>query len=302
MVKSKNQYTLHLMLLIPVILVLIYAYLPMVGILMAFQNYVPSKEGFFYALFHNEWVGLDIFKLMFSLPDTGEVIWNTIFISFMKIVAKIIFPLIFALLLNEIVNKTFKKLVQTITFIPFFLSWVVLGGILLQIFSPRTGIVNDMIVFFGGEPIYFWGDPKLFPYMIVLTDLWKDIGYNTIIFLAALTAIDPTFYEAAIMDGAGRWKQTIYLTIPNISSIVALVGILSLGSIMSAGLDQILMLYGPSVYSTGDVIDTYTYRMGLGTGQYSLATAVGLFKSVVSLILITSANWLATKYTEYRIF
>nr|WP_281814266.1 ABC transporter permease subunit [Vallitalea longa] len=290
------------MMLIPVILVVIYCYGPMLGILIAFQDYVPSTKGFFYSLINGKWIGFDMFRYIFKMPDFVSILWNTFFIATMKIIAKIIFPLIFALLLNEVRKSWFKKSVQTITFLPYFLSWVILGGILLEIFSPRTGIINTIIGYFGFEPKYFFGDPKIFPYMLVLTDLWKDIGFNTIIILAALTSIDPTLYEAAAIDGAGRLKQTLHITLPGISSIIVLIAILGLGNIMNAGFDQIFVLYGPSVYSTGDIIDTYTYRMGINNGQFSLATAVGLFKSVVSFVMLTVSYWIANKYSDYRIF
>ncbi|GMQ59874.1 ABC transporter permease subunit [Vallitalea sediminicola] len=300
--KFKRQLPLHLMIFIPVILVIIYCYGPMLGILIAFQDYVPSTKGFFYSLINGKWIGLDMFKYIFKMPDFPSIVWNTFFIASMKIIAKIIFPLIFALLLNEVKKSWFKKSVQTITFLPYFLSWVILGGMLLEIFSPRTGIVNQIIGCFGIEAKYFFGNPKTFPYMLVLTDLWKDIGFNTIILLAALTSINPTLYEAAAIDGAGRLKQTIHITLPGISSIVVLIAILGLGNIMNAGFDQIFVLYGPSVYSSGDIVDTYTYRMGINNGQFSLATAVGLFKSVVSFVMLTISYWIANKYSDYRIF
>lgn len=300
--KLKQEIPLHIMLIIPLALIIVYCYGPMLGLVMAFQKFVPSNKGFFSSIFNSEWVGLEQFKLMFLLPDTASILWNTIFIATMKIVAKIIFPLVFALLLNEITKSWYKKAVQTITFLPYFLSWVILGGILLEIFSPRTGAVNNLLGVFGVEPIYFFGLPKAFPYMLVITDLWKEIGFNTIIFLAALTSIDPSFYEAAVVDGAGRWKQTIYITIPSVTSMVILVTILGLGNIMNAGFDQVFMLLNPAVYSTGDIIDVYTYRLGIQDGQYSLSTAVGLLKSVVSLLLITLSNFIANRYSNYRVF
>lgn len=290
------------MLIIPLIIVAIYSYGPMLGIIIAFQDFVPTNKGFFYSIFNSTWIGFEQFKMMFALPDTSSILWNTIFIATMKIIAKIIFPLIFALLLNEITKSWYKKAVQTITFLPYFLSWVILGGILLEIFSPTSGVVNSVIKNFGMEPIYFFGIPKTFPFMLVLTDLWKEIGFNTIIFLAALTGIDPSFYEAAVVDGAGRWKQTLYITLPSVTPMVILVTILGLGNVMNAGFDQVFMLLNASVFSTGDIIDTYTYRLGIQNGEYSLATAVGLLKSVVSFILIASSNFIINKFTSYRVF
>ena len=287
---------LHLMLLVPVIITIIYKYGPMMGLLMAFEDYIPSKKGFFFSLFKSStWVGLDWFHYIFRMPDFSLIVRNTIVIAFGKLVAKIVFPLIFALLLNEVIHTKFKRLVQSITFIPYFLSWVVLGSILLQIFSPRTGIVTQILEHFGVEGFYLFGTPALFQPALIVTDLWKEIGYNTIIFLAALTSIDPGLYEAAAIDGAGRFKQVIYISIPSLMGMVLLLMLLGIGSIMSAGFDQVYMLYSPAVYSTGDIIDTYSFRMGIQGGQYSLAAAVGLFKSVVSFILMVTANLVTSK-------
>ena len=300
--KLKQQLPLHLMLLVPVILLIVYYYGPMVGLTMAFQRYIPSNNGFFKAMFNSEWVGLEHFNYMINMPDVPLVVWNTLFIAVMKIVAKIIFPLIFAILLNEVRKSWFRKSVQTITFLPYFLSWVILGGILLDIFSPRAGIVNMVLKNFNIDPVYFFGSAKAFPYMLVATDLWKELGFNTIIFLAALTAIDPSLLEAAAIDGASRFKQITSIIVPSIKGMIILVGILGLGNIMNAGFDQVFMLYNPMVYCSGDIIDTYTYRMGMENGQYSLATAVGLFKSVISFIIVTVSYKLANKYSGYRIF
>ena len=301
--RKKHNRTLHLMLLMPVILVIIYNYGPMLGLLMAFQDYIPSTRGFFYSLFFNaNWVGLDLFRYILGMPDFALTVRNTMLISFLKLIAKIAVPLIFAILLNEVVHNRFKRMVQSITFIPYFLSWVVLGSILLQIFSPQSGIVNTLLQNFGIEDFYFFGTPSMFPTALMLTDLWKDIGYNTIIFLATLTAIDPGIYEAASIDGAGKFRQVINITIPSMMGMIILLTVLGVGNIMNAGFDQVFMLYSPAVYSTGDIIDTYSYRMGIQAGQYSLATAVGLFKSVVSFVLMTVSYFMARKFTNYRIF
>lgn len=290
------------MLILPVFLVFIFNYGPMFGLFVAFQDYVPTNKGMLYSLFKGDWIGLDMFRYMFMLPDFFQVLRNTVFIALMKIIVKIVFPLMLALMLNEVSSRWFKKSVQTVTFLPFFLSWVILGGILLQVFSPRGGIINDLLLGIGLEKIYFFGDPEIFPFMLVITDLWKDVGFNTIILLAALTGIDPTLYEAAAIDGAGRLKQTRHITLPSIMGMVVLLSILSMGNILNAGMDQVLMLYGPSVYETGDIIDTYVYRMGLKNGQFVLATAMGLFKSLISLFVMVISYALANKYTNYRIF
>ena len=293
---------LHLMLLIPVILTIIYKYGPMLGLTMAFEDYIPSRKGFFHSLFvSSPWVGLDWFEYILKMPDFSQIIRNTVVISFGKLIAKIVFPLIFALLLNEVIHTKFKRFVQSITFVPYFLSWVILGSILLQIFSPRTGVVNQFLSIFGVENFYFFGTPEIFQPAMIITDLWKEIGYNTIIFLAALTAIDPGLYEAAAIDGAGRLKQILYISIPSLTGMALLLALLGIGSIMSAGFDKVYMLYSPAVYSTGDIIDTYSFRMGIQGGQYSLAAAVGLFKSVVSFVLMASVNFIATKINGHSI-
>jgi putative aldouronate transport system permease protein len=297
-----REIPLFVMLLLPVAITLIYAYLPMLGIVMAFQDYVANIHGFIYSLLHSRFVGLDIFKEMLNSSDALGVIWNTLFMATMKIVLKILGPLILALLLNEVTRSWYKRLITTVTYLPFFLSWVVMGTVLLRFFSPQDGAFNTLVVALGGQPTFFFGTASQFPYAIVLSDLWKEGGYNTIIFLAALTAVDMEQYEAAVLDGAGRWMQTLHVTLPSIAAIIVLVSILSLGNILNAGFDQIFNLYSPSVYSTGDIIDTYAFRRGIKDGQFNIATAVGLFKSVVTMVMIGLSYWLAKKFTNYRIF
>jgi putative aldouronate transport system permease protein len=295
--KKSQQIPLHIMVIPGVVLMFIFHYLPMFGIIMAFQKFVPAK-GFF----KSKWVGLDNFQYVFNLPNVGSVIWNTVFISIMKIIAGLIVPIVFALLLNEIRRDFYKRTVQTIIYFPYFLSWVILGGILIDVLSPTSGLVNQLLGVFGIEPVYFLGDEKWFPYTLVITNTWKSFGYDTIIYLAALTSIDMALYEAAYVDGAGRWRQTLYVTLPGILPIITLMTVLSLGNILNAGFDQVINLYSPQVYSTGDILDTLVYRIGMLDAQFSVATAVGLFKSVISLFLILISNKLAGKYAGYRIF
>jgi len=268
---------LHMMLLPGVILLLIYSYGPMLGLIMAFQKFNPTL-GFI----GSKLVGLDNFIYVFNLPHTFRVLWNTVFISFVKIVLGIIVPVGFALLLNEVSNKKYKKSIQTIIYLPFFLSWVVLGGIIKDILSPSTGIVNLFLGLFGIESIYFIANPTAFPWILIITNLWKEFGYGTVVYLASLTSIDPTLYEAATVDGAGRWKQTVHITIPGITPIIVMMTVLSLGNVLNAGFEQVFNLYSPVVYRTGDIIDTYVFRVGLEQAQFSVGAAVGLFKSVVS--------------------
>ncbi|MBB3905870.1 ABC transporter permease [Anoxybacteroides rupiense] len=295
--KWRGTWQLHAMLLPAIVIVFIFQYIPMVGLVMAFQDYEP-----WLGFLHSPWVGLEHFKTMFEYEDARQVIWNTFVISTLKIIFNLGVPLAFALLLNEIYVVKFKRTVQTIVYLPHFLSWVILGGILIDMLSPEGGMVNRMLSLFGMDSIFFLGDNDWFRTVVVVTDVWKECGFNTIVFLAALTSINPSLYEAAIVDGANRWQQTIYITLPSMLPIIIVVGTLSLGNILNAGFDQILNLYNPLVYKTGDIIDTYVYRVGLLNGDFSYATAVGLFKSIISFMLVVTGYRLAYKYANYKIF
>ena len=288
---------LHLLLLPGLIIVLIFQYIPIFGIVMAFENYIPTK-----GIFGSKWVGMNNFEFIFSLPDTKEVIWNTFYIASMKIVAGIVVPVVTALMLNEIIKPLLRRGIQTLIYIPHFLSWVILGGILVDLLSPSQGLVNQVISFFGLEPIFFLGDNRWFPITLVISNEWKEFGFSTIVYLAALTSISPTLYEAAVIDGAGHWRRMWHVTLPGMRPIIILLATLSMGQILNAGFEQVFVLYSPQVYASGDIIDTMVYRMGLLNAQYSLATAVGLFKSAVSLVLIGVSYWLAYRLANYRIF
>lgn len=287
------------MLLPMLLLVLVYSYIPMLGNIIAFQKFVPSL-----GVLNSKWIGLDNFRYVFNLPSTAQVIYNTIIIASMKIVASLIIPTIIALLLNEINRKLFwvKKSVQTLIYLPHFISWVLLSGIIIDILSPRTGIINKVITLFGFEPIYFLTSNSWFRFVMVSTDVWKEFGFSTIIFLAAITSIDPTLYEAASIDGAKRLRQTWHITLPGMKPIILLMAILSLGNILNAGFDQIFNLYNPLVYETGDILDTLIYRTGIVNAQYGVATAIGIFKSMVGCFLISISYWFAYKFSDYRIF
>jgi putative aldouronate transport system permease protein len=295
--KIKQQLPMHMMLLPCVVLVLMFCYYPMLGIVIAFENFNPVK-GFF----HSKFVGWKNFEYVLNMPDTYRVIWNTVFISFMKIVIGLLVPIFFAILLDLVRKNYFKRTVQTIIYIPYFLSWVILSGILIDILSPNEGVVNNLIKALGGQPIFFLADPKSFPFVLVITDVWKNFGYSTIIYLAAITSIDPALYEASFMDGANRFKQVLYVTLPGITPIIILMATLSLGNVLNAGFEQVFNLYSPVVYSTGDILDTFVYRIGLVNNQYGVATAVGLFKSVISFLFIMVGYRLADKFADYRVF
>lgn len=293
----KMEIPLHIMIMPGLLFVLVFSYGPMAGVSIAFQQFMLGK-----GMFGSEWIGLANFEYVYSLPDTMRVIRNTVVISVMKIVAGQIAPIVTALLLNEVRKKLFKRTVQTMIYLPNFLSWVILSGILLEILSPTTGIVNDLLAWLGFERIFFLGRADWFPAVMVISDVWKEFGFNTIVYLAALAGINPVLYEAAVIDGANRWRQTWHVTLPGMTPIIVLLATLSLGQVLNAGFDQIFNLYSPTVYETGDIIDTYVYRLGLANGQFGVATAVGLFKSVISLGLISLSYFLAYRFANYRIF
>ncbi len=292
-----SQLPFHLMLLPGVILVLIFSYGPMVGILIAFQKFIPAK-----GIFHSDWVGLRNFEYIIHLPDTFQVLLNTVYIALMKIIAGQVVPIIVALLLNEFRKERIKRGIQTLIYLPHFMSWVILSGIMIEVLSPESGILNLALTRLGIDPIFFLGNNQWFPYVLVISDVWKEFGFSTIVYLAALTSIDPTQYEAALMDGANRWRQTWHVTLPGMRPIIVLLATLSLGNVLNAGFDQVFNLYSPIVYQSGDIIDTFVYRIGLINAQFGPATAIGLFKSVVSFIFISTAYFLAYRLTNYRIF
>jgi len=292
----KKEIPLHIMLIPAVVVCLIYSYGPMFGIVMAFQDFQP-----YLGFFKSEWVGWENFKYIFNLPDFGQIFYNTLLIATSKVVLGLVVPLILALLLNEVRKQLFSRLIQTSVFLPYFLSWAVLGGVIFEIFS-FNGPINSILEFFNIDKIMFMGSNGWFRSIIIGSDVWKGMGYNMIIFLAAIVGINQSLYEAAEVDGATRWKQMLHITLPGMLPIIVLLATLSIGGILNAGFDQILILYNPTVYEGADVIDTFVYRLGLFDQQYAPAAAVGLFKSVISLGLVGLSYFLAYKYTDYRIF
>lgn len=293
----RRELPFHLMLLPAVILVGIFSYGPMVGIVMAFQKFSPTK-----GIFGSKFIGLDNFRYLLNIPDIDKVVFNTFFIAGMKLALGVIVPMLVAILLNEIRIPAVKKVIQTMVYFPHFLSWVILSGIFIDILSPSSGIVNEFITMLGFEPIFFLGDPDVFPYTMALTETWKEFGFGTIVYLATISGIDPALYEAAEVDGAGRWQQTIHITLTALLPMGALMLILNLGGVLNLSFEQIYNLYSPQVYSTGDILDTLVYRLGMVDAQYGVATAVGLFKSMVSLVLVSFSYWFAGKVSGYRAF
>ena len=287
---------LSLMLLPVIIYYIVFHYAPMYGVIIAFKNYSFSR-----GIIGSPWAGLANFKRMFASASFFEVFRNTLLISFYKLITGFPAPVVFAILLNELKNAKFKKTVQTISYLPHFLSWVILGGMFIQLLA-LSGPVNIMLSKHGISPVYFLGDVKYFRSVLVVTSLWKSIGWGSIIYLAALTGIDPQLYEAAKIDGAGKFKQILHVTLPALVPVITIMFIFSVGSIINDDFDQIFNLYNEAVYSVGDVISTYNYRIGLLNSEYSYSTAVGLFKNIISVVLIVSTNFIAKKYNDYGIW
>ena len=286
-----------LLMLVPgVVLTAIFSYGPIYGIVMAFQDYNPGL-GFS----RSPWVGMENFKLIFQQAQFLNTIRNTFFISIFKIIFGQTASVIFALQLNEIRQNGPKRVFQTIVYIPNFGSWVIMAGILLNLLAT-DGIVNQVLKALGGKPIQFISNRDVFPWTLIFTDMWKTFGFGTVVYLATMTSIDPELYESAVIDGAGRWRQTFSITLPLLVPIIILMTVLALGNVLSAGFDQVYNLYSPAVYPTGDIIDTYVYRLGLQNGKYAIGTAVGLFKSVVSSVLISTSLIISYKFAGYRVF
>ncbi len=296
--RLKRELPLHLMLIAPLLVIVIFSYVPMAGIVIAFQRFIPAR-----GLFGDQqWVGFDNFTYVFQLPSVSRALKNTIVIAFLKIVFGQLTPIAFALLINELVNLKLKKAIQTSIYLPHFLSWVILAGVLIDILSPRYGLLNRLLGSFGVEPIFFLGDNDWFQFTMVVTHVWKEFGFGTIIYLAAITTIDPQQYEAAHIDGASRWRQMWHITLPGMTMIIVLIAVLNLGDVLNAGFEQIFNLYSPQTYESGDILDTLIYRLGLIEAQFGPSTAIGLFKSVVSLLFISVSYVLAYRLADYRVF
>ncbi len=295
--QTRRQLPLDVMVLVPLLVLIVFSYVPMAGIVIAFQKFIPAK-----GLFGDQkWIGLDNFTYIANLPHAARAVRNSLIIASLKIVFGLVVPIVVALLLNEIRIRGLRRAIQTVIYLPHFLSWVILAGVLIDILSPSRGFVNEMLTAVGFEPIFFLADPGWFRVMNIVSHVWKEFGFGTIIYLAAITTIDPGFYEAAVMDGA-RLRQMWHITIPGMAMVIILIAALNLGSVLSTGFEQILNLYNPLVYETGDIIDTLVYRTGIIEAQYGPATAVGLFQSVVALILISASYYLAYRFANYRIF
>lgn len=299
--KKKNEtlhqflknYQLYLLLILPLMYFLLFRYVPMAGSVIAFRRYVPGGS-----IFGEKWVGLRYFKMFINDPGFWNVFKNTVVLSVLNLIIGFPFPVIFALLLNEVNNIVTKRVVQTISYLPRFFSTVVVVEIIVVLLNPTNGIVNRLIEHFGHASIYFTSTSAYFRPIYIVSDLWQFLGWNSILYIAALTNVDPQLYEAAEIDGAGRWKQTLNVTIPGIMPTIIITFILAVGHIMSLGFEKILLLYSPSIYDVADVIQTMTYRLGIVGNSYSYASAIGLFQALINLALIWAVNALARKVGE----
>ena len=288
----QRNYQAYLMVLPSIVLIFIFCYSPMYGVLMAFENYRPQL-----GVLGSEWVGLYHFKDFFTSPHSLNVLRNTVVISVYSLLVGFPFPIILALLLNEVRCQAYKRTVQTISYMPYFISNVVICG-MLKSFLAYDGLFNQIGAVFGMAPKSFLSNPALFPSVIVFSDLWQSIGWNSIIYMAALAGIDPDLYEAAHIDGCGRLRQIWHITLPGIVPTMVTLLILSIGGLLSANSDKILLLYSPLTYETGDVIGTFVYRRGIKGGDFSYSTAVSLFQTVINFLLLIFANWFSNKTTE----
>lgn len=285
------------LLAIPILLYfIVFNYIPMAGILMAFENYSP-KKGFF----HSAWVGLKHFQDFFGSYYFERLIGNTFAISGLSILFAFPAPIILALMLNEIVTKWFKKTVQTMSYLPYFVSVVVICG-LIKSFCDTNGVITNLAVSLGAVRRNLLSDPAMFRPIYIISDIWSGIGFGSIIYLAALSSVDQELYEAAVLDGAGRWMQTWHVTLPGISSTIIIMLIMRMGSIFSVGFEKIILLYNPLTYETADVISSFTYRKGLIENNYGYSTAVGLFNSVVNFVMLLISNWIARRFSETSLF
>jgi putative aldouronate transport system permease protein len=303
-INIQNYGFFYLFLLPGILAILIFSYTPMLGIVIAFKDYdIFGGTNPIDAIISSEWVGLKHFKTLFGLPEVIKVFKNTIVISTYKIVFLFPLPIIVAIMINELKNIYYKKTVQTLLYLPHFLSWVVITALFMQLLGAY-GILNNWLQNIGliEKPISFFGNNDTFRSLIVISAGWKETGWNAIVYLAAITGINPQLYEAAKMDGANKFQQISYITIPSIMNTIAMLFILRLGAILDAGFDQIFNMYNAAVYDKGDIISTYVYRYGIGQMQYSFSTAVGLFNSSIALILILSGNYISRRFFKKGIW
>ena len=290
-ISMKKNTTLYIFLILPIIYFAVFKYIPMFGNIIAFRKYVPGQS-----YFGVSWEGFRYFEMFLKDEAFWNAFKNTVVLSGISLLICFPIPIIFSLLLNELMQKKFKKVVQSVTIIPRFLSVVVVVAMMNALLSPSTGIVNRIIKYFGGEAIYFMNDPFWFRIIYICSELWQFVGWNSIIYMAVLSSADQEQYEAAMVDGAGKIKQAIHITLPIMLPTIAINLIISLGNILNIGFEKVLLMYTPTTYETADIIQTFVYRIGLMSANYSYGTAVGLFQGVISLTLL----WMANRITNKR--
>ena len=293
----KRHKDIYILMFIPIIYFIIFKYVPMLNGQIAFKDFKPRL-----GVWGSPWAGLKYFKEFFSSYYFWELIRNTVGYSFGKLILSVPLSIILAVVLFESHRETLRKIVQTLTYLPHFLSWVIMYGILLSLLAPGDGVINDLVKLCGGEPIDFLTNTKCFPWIVLLSDAWKEMGWGAIIFIAALMGIDPSLYEAAMVEGTTALQRTWYITIPSIRPVIVMVVLLKLGTILNAGFNQIFMLYNTSVLSVADIIDTWVYRQGLLDARFSLATAVGIFKGIIGTLLVAFANRLTKVVADSSLF
>ncbi|MBD2845506.1 sugar ABC transporter permease [Paenibacillus sp. IB182496] len=293
----RRDWDLYLLLVPGILFLLVFKYAPMYGISIAFKDF-----NIFEGYAGSPWVGGKHFANLFQSPDFARVFCNTVIISVLKIAILFPLPILVALLLNELRHMLFKRTVQTVIYVPHFLSWVIVGGLFIDLLSTNGGLFNKALGLLGIEPIAFFLDSSVFRGVLIASAGWKETGWSTIVYLAAFATIDPGLYEASKIDGASRLRQLWHITLPGIAPIILLMFILRLGNILEAGTEQILVMYNPTVYNVSDVIGSYVYRMGLGNQDYSFTTAVGVFESLISLTLVIGGNALSRKYLQRGIW
>jgi len=293
----KRYMPIYLMLIPVFVYFFIFKILPIYGLQLAFKNFNAIK-----GIWDSPWVGLKHFRTLFSNYYFSRILVNTLSISLLRLVTAIPAAVLFALLLNEIRATGFKKVTQTISYLPHFISWVVAGGMFVLLLSPQYGAINAIIRFFGGDSVYFLGDSNYFVGTVIATGIWKSIGWDSIIYIATLAGVSMELYESASIDGANRFQKAIHISLPSLTPTIVLLTTLTLGSVLSAGFDQLYNMYNPAVYDVGDIIDTYVFRQGFEKADYAFSTAVGLFKSVVAFILVMLANWFSRRAVKYSMW
>lgn len=288
---------LYLMLLPGILYIIIFHYVPMFGLVISFEDYKIFK-----GISGSPWVGLGNFQTLFSSAKFYLVMRNTFLISIYKIIIGFPMPILVAILINEVRNKFFMKSVQTVIYLPHFISWIVASGLVISFLSPTDGFINNIIRFFGGAPIFFMGSSEYFRGILVVSDIWKEVGWGAIIYLAALAGVPMELNEAAIIDGANKIKRIVYVTLPYIVPTIIILLLLRIGGVLNAGFDQVFAMYNSAVYDVGDIIDTYVYRVGIIETKYGFSAAVGLFKSLLTVTFLLTANWIAKRADQESLF